>query len=50
VTLDEGFASLAGASSLADVLNGGDVPGCAAGIPVAAGSARVLAEPMRAGR
>jgi len=50
VTLDQGFESLAGASSLSDVLNGGDVPGCAAGIPVAAGSARVLAEPMRAGR
>jgi glycosidase len=43
VSVDDEFASLAGAGSLADVLNGVEVPGCAAGIPVPAGSARVLA-------
>jgi cyclomaltodextrinase / maltogenic alpha-amylase / neopullulanase len=45
VTLDRGFDSLAGAPALADVLGGGDVPGCEAGIPVPAGSARILAAP-----
>jgi glycosidase len=44
-TLHDGFESLAGAPSLADVLNGGDVPGCRAGIAMPAGSARVLATP-----
>jgi cyclomaltodextrinase / maltogenic alpha-amylase / neopullulanase len=50
VAVDQSFESLAGAATLADVLNGGDVPGCAAGIPVPAGSARVLAEPTGGGR
>ena len=50
VTLDGGFESLAGAPSLADRLNGDDVPGCRGRHPVPAGSARVLAAPTGAGR
>jgi cyclomaltodextrinase len=50
VTVEDGFESLADASSLTDVLNGAQVPGCAAGIPVPAGSARVLAGPAGGNR
>jgi glycosidase len=42
VTLPDGFAALGHASALADVLGEAEVPGTAAGIPVAPGSARVL--------
>lgn len=50
VTLDDGFESLAAAPSLADVLNGCEVPGCRAGIAMPPGSARVLAAPNGGGR
>jgi glycosidase len=42
VTLPDGFEALARASALVDVLGEAEVPGPAAGIPVPAGSARVL--------
>jgi glycosidase len=42
VTLPDGFAALARAPALVDVLGDAEVPGPAAGIPVPAGSARVL--------
>jgi cyclomaltodextrinase / maltogenic alpha-amylase / neopullulanase len=43
VTLPDGFEALGRAPALADVLNHDEVPGAQAGIPVAGGSARVLA-------
>jgi cyclomaltodextrinase len=42
VTLPDGFDALAGAPALVDLLGAAELPAAAAGIPVPAGSARVL--------
>jgi hypothetical protein len=45
MTLPDPFETLGRAPALADVLNDEEVPGPGAGIPIFAGSARVLAVP-----
>jgi glycosidase len=49
-TLPEGFEALAGSTGFADLLHNTGVPGVDEGVPVSAGSARVLASTTGGGR